>query len=70
MLNHLYAKINDLSITGNDIIAQTASACFDISVWQFLASLMTCGVTFIIEKETVLDFRKFYQVLQRAGLPF
>ena len=36
MLNHLYAKINDLRLTETDSVAQTASQCFDISVWQML----------------------------------
>ncbi|NIM11554.1 MAG: amino acid adenylation domain-containing protein, partial [Candidatus Aminicenantes bacterium] len=66
MLNHLYAKINDLRITGDDVIAQTASACFDISVWQFLAALLVGGATLIIPGEILLEPVKFLQVLQRG----
>jgi amino acid adenylation domain-containing protein len=66
MINHLYAKINDLSITGEDIIAQTAPAGFDISVWQFLAALLKGGVTLIIDKEIVLEPGQFLQVLQEG----
>ncbi|MFC2146220.1 amino acid adenylation domain-containing protein, partial [Acidobacteriota bacterium] len=65
MLNHLYAKISDLGITSQDIIAQTASACFDISVWQFLAALLVEGTTLIIPREIILEPVKFLQVLQR-----
>ncbi|MDQ1354938.1 MAG: hypothetical protein QG657_5247 [Acidobacteriota bacterium] len=65
MINHLYAKITDLGIMNRDIIAQTASACFDISVWQFLAGLLKGGVTCIIDKEIVLEGRKFLQVLRQ-----
>lgn len=54
MINHLYAKINDLEIGATDVIAQTASPCFDISVWQFLAALMVGGKTYIIDKEKVV----------------
>src|SRR5579875_2709436 len=43
MLNHLYAKIEALGLTENDILAQTASQCFDISIWQFLAALLVGG---------------------------
>jgi len=68
MINHLYAKIYDLSITAIDIIAQTASACFDISVWQFLAGLLKGGSTFIIDKEVVLEPLAFLQVLQKGGI--
>ena len=35
MLNHLAAKAHDLGLGPQDVIAQTASQCFDISVWQF-----------------------------------
>jgi len=65
MINHLYAKIDDLGINRADIIAQTASACFDISVWQFLAGLLTGGCTCIIDKETVLESRKLLRLLQQ-----
>ncbi|MDT2264301.1 AMP-binding protein [Paenibacillus larvae] len=41
MLNHLYAKIHDFRITGDSVIAQNASHCFDISVWQFFSR--PCG---------------------------
>jgi amino acid adenylation domain-containing protein len=43
MLNHLYAKIVALDLDSSDHIAQTASQCFDISVWQFLAVLLVGG---------------------------
>lgn len=42
MLNNLYSKIPTLALSENDVIAQTASQCFDISVWQFLTALV-CG---------------------------
>jgi amino acid adenylation domain-containing protein/non-ribosomal peptide synthase protein (TIGR01720 family) len=40
MLNHLHVKVRDLQLTADDVVAQTASQCFDISVWQFLAALL------------------------------
>ncbi|MGB0942400.1 MAG: amino acid adenylation domain-containing protein [Marinomonas sp.] len=36
MLNNMLGKFAPLQLTGQDVIAQTASQCFDISVWQFL----------------------------------
>ncbi|MGE5343536.1 MAG: D-alanine--poly(phosphoribitol) ligase subunit DltA [Candidatus Omnitrophota bacterium] len=65
MINHLYAKIDELSITSNDIIAQTASACFDISIWQFLAAPLKGGKTLIIDKQTVLEPQQFLNTLRR-----
>jgi amino acid adenylation domain-containing protein/thioester reductase-like protein len=52
MLNHLFAKISDLGLTSTDIVAQTASQCFDISMWQYLAPLLIGGQTHIIDQET------------------
>jgi amino acid adenylation domain-containing protein len=66
MINHLYAKINDLSIIPQDIIAQTASACFDISVWQFLSPLAVGAETVIIDREVVLEPVKLLSVLQEG----
>lgn len=43
MVNHIYAKIEALALTGHDRVAQTASQCFVISVWQFLAALLVGG---------------------------
>ncbi|MCP4148521.1 MAG: AMP-binding protein [bacterium] len=68
MINHLYAKINDLGLTSGDVVAQTASAAFDISVWQFLAGLLVGGTVYIIEKETVLEPSRFLKVLQQGNV--
>ncbi len=51
MLNHIYAKMYDLDLTEDDVIAQNASQCFDISVWQFLEALVFGGKTQIYEDE-------------------
>lgn len=55
LINHLASKINDLAICENDIIAETASQCFDISMWQFLSAVMVGGTTFIAEESIVKD---------------
>src|SRR5262249_32812983 len=43
MLNHLCAKIHDLGIGEQDVVAQTAPQCFDISLWQLLSPLLVGG---------------------------
>src|SRR2546427_4068084 len=43
MLNHLFAKIDDLRIGESDVVAQTASQCFDISLWQLVSALLIGG---------------------------
>jgi acyl-coenzyme A synthetase/AMP-(fatty) acid ligase len=55
MLNHLFAKIEDLNLTESDIVAQTASQCFDISVWQMLAALLVGGQVQVVETEITHD---------------
>ena len=55
MLNHLYSKLSDLKLDAADNIAQTASQCFDISVWQFLAALLVGGRVTIFDDEIAHD---------------
>jgi amino acid adenylation domain-containing protein len=59
MLNHLLAKIDDLKIGEGDVVAQTATQCFDISLWQLLAALLAGGRTLLVEQETILDAKRF-----------
>lgn len=58
MFNHLNAKVADLGLNESDIIAQTASQSFDISVWQFLAALMVGGQVRIFDDEITSDPRR------------
>jgi amino acid adenylation domain-containing protein len=55
MLNHLRAKIGDLELGQDDIVLQTASQSFDISVWQFLAPLLVGGKVIILGREDAQD---------------
>jgi amino acid adenylation domain-containing protein len=54
MLNHLHVKKTDLNVTSADIIAQDASQCFDISIWQFLLALMVGGKTVIYPDDLIM----------------
>ena len=63
MLNHLFAKIDDLRIAAGTVVAQTASQCFDISLWQLFAALLVGGRTLIVEQETILDAKRFVDKL-------
>jgi amino acid adenylation domain-containing protein len=55
MLNHLLAKVTDLHLTSADVVAQTASQTFDISIWQFLVPLLVGGKVEIIPPEIAAD---------------
>ncbi|MFD4137603.1 amino acid adenylation domain-containing protein [Streptomyces sp. NPDC058572] len=59
MLNHLYAKIDDLGIGEGQVVAQTAPQCFDISLWQLLSALLVGGRTLLVEQEVILDVERF-----------
>jgi len=59
MLNHLFAKIDDLKIGAGDVIAETAPQCFDISLWQMLSALLVGGRTLLVEQEVILNTPRF-----------
>ena len=55
MLNHLDAKIADLGLTEGDVVAQTATQVFDISVWQLLSALLVGGRVHIFGEDVTSD---------------
>ncbi|HEX5085918.1 MAG TPA: amino acid adenylation domain-containing protein [Blastocatellia bacterium] len=68
MINHLYAKIAGLALTSTDIIAQTASPCFDISVWQFLSALLVGGRVEIFPDEVAHDGARLLEAAEESGV--
>ena len=63
LLNHLYAKIDDLGLREGDVVAQVAPQCFDISLWQLVSALLVGGRTVLVEQEVVLDVARFVDTL-------
>ncbi|HEX3681791.1 MAG TPA: amino acid adenylation domain-containing protein, partial [Bryobacteraceae bacterium] len=68
MLNHLFAKVKDLKLTREDVVAETAPSSFDISVWQILAPLLAGGRVQIIDDETVRDGAALLEEAARTGV--
>src|SRR6266481_5348266 len=68
MLNHLFAKIDDLRIGEGDVVAQTASQCFDISLWQLVSALLVGGRTLLVEQEAILDAKRFVSKIVDGGV--
>lgn len=68
MLNHLSAKVSDLQLTSDDVGGQTASQCFDISVWQFLAPLMVGGSVHIFADEVIRDPARFLVEVEQGAV--
>ncbi|HEX6969585.1 MAG TPA: amino acid adenylation domain-containing protein [Micromonosporaceae bacterium] len=68
MLNHLYAKVDDMRLRAGDVVTQIASQCFDISLWQLAAPLLVGGSTRIIDTDDQLDVRRFIDQLAAGGI--
>jgi amino acid adenylation domain-containing protein len=63
MLNHLFAKIDDLGIGADRVVAQTAPQCFDISLWQLVSALLVGGRTVLVEQQVILDVERFVDTI-------
>jgi amino acid adenylation domain-containing protein len=63
MLNHIYAKLDDLEVRQGEVIPQTGPQCFDISVWQLVAALLVGGRTLLVEQEVILDVERFVDTM-------
>ncbi|MDF2974582.1 MAG: Non-ribosomal peptide synthetase [Microvirga sp.] len=68
MLNNVWSKIPTLGLTDADVIAQTASQCFDISVWQCLTALLCGGRVQIVPDEVVRDPQRLLEEVESRGI--
>ncbi|MFJ3230980.1 amino acid adenylation domain-containing protein [Streptomyces sp. NPDC086787] len=66
LLNHLYAKIDDLDIDQGHVVAQTAPQCFDISLWQLISALLVGGRTLLVPQESITDVERFLDTVVRG----
>jgi len=65
MINHLWAKIDEHGLGPDDVVAQTASQCFDISLWQICAPLLVGGRCVVVDLDEQLDVAAFAALLAR-----
>lgn len=68
MLNHLWAKIVDLELTGDDVVAFTAPLGFDISIWQMLCPLLLGGRVDVVGDEVGHDPVAFARAVDAQGI--
>ncbi|HVT61781.1 MAG TPA: amino acid adenylation domain-containing protein, partial [Thermoanaerobaculia bacterium] len=68
MLNHLRAKIEALSLGAEDVVAATASQCFDASLWQYLAALLAGGQVWVASAAEVQDPALLWRSVRRQGV--
>ncbi|MFF1280469.1 amino acid adenylation domain-containing protein [Streptomyces sp. NPDC058299] len=66
LLNHLYAKIDDLGVGEGSVVAQTAPQCFDISLWQLVAALLVGGRTLLVGQDEIVDVERFLDTVVRG----
>ncbi len=68
MLNHNFAKIADLQITADSVVAQNGPQCFDIFVWQNLAALLVGGRVHIFKDEIAHHPRRLLEEAARVNI--
>lgn len=68
MMNNFQSKISTLGLGPEDVIAQTASQCFDISVWQLLTPLLCGARVHIIPDAVVRDPQSLMRELSERGV--
>jgi len=68
MMNHLWAKVQDLGLSNADIVAQNAPSSFDVSIWQMMAALLAGGQVQIIDEEIARDAETLLASVQRLGI--
>jgi amino acid adenylation domain-containing protein len=68
MLNHLLAKVGFLQLDKNSVVAQNASHCFDISIWQFFAALLVGGRVVIYPPESILHSGSMLSLIEQDGV--
>ncbi|RKG98938.1 amino acid adenylation domain-containing protein, partial [Corallococcus sp. CA053C] len=68
MLNHLHAKVQALALGPSDVVAQTASQCFDISIWQFFCALLVGGQTLILPDDVAHSPGALLESLEREAV--
>ncbi|WP_296268632.1 non-ribosomal peptide synthase/polyketide synthase [Pseudomonas sp. UBA6562] len=68
MLNNQLSKVPYLGLSADDVIAQTASQSFDISVWQFLAAPLFGACVEIVPNAIAHDPQGLLAHVARTGI--
>ncbi|MET9348824.1 amino acid adenylation domain-containing protein [Streptomyces termitum] len=68
MVNHLFAKVDDLELTAGDVVVHNAPVTFDISVWQMLSPLVTGGRLVVVDRDTAADPQELFGRVATDGV--
>ncbi|WP_263452350.1 amino acid adenylation domain-containing protein [Hyalangium gracile] len=67
-LNHILSMIDFMKLGPEDVMAETATQSFDVSVWQFLAPLVVGARVEIFDTELQYDAPRFLSEVERRGV--
>lgn len=67
-INHIYAQFDALELHKGFTFLQSAPASSDISVWQFLAPILSGGRTVIADKETICHPEQLFNLIKQEKL--
>lgn len=67
-MNHLDVLVDELGLGPRDVIAQTAPAMFDISVWQMLLPLTIGARVVVVADEVVRDAARLLDTFAAQGV--
>jgi len=68
MLNHMLAKLSDLEIGVDGVLAQNGPPTFDIVVWQCLAPLAVGGRVVVFPDDVAEDPSRLLEEVERRGV--
>ncbi len=68
MVNHVLAKLSDLGMTAEDVLAQNGPPTFDIVVWQCLAPLVNGGRVVVFPDDVAEDPALLLAEVRRRGV--
>jgi non-ribosomal peptide synthetase component F len=67
MINHLWAKVLDVGMRGDDVLAFTAPPTFDIAIWQMLTPFLLGGTIVVFDELTMSFPRRVLRRLAETG---
>lgn len=68
VVNHLLAKVGDLSMTAADILAQNAPPTFVVAIWQLLGGTATGGCVRVVPEAVSRDPQALFDLVARERI--
>ncbi|WP_030912194.1 non-ribosomal peptide synthetase [Streptosporangium amethystogenes] len=68
MVNHWWSKVELLGLDENCVVAQSAPASFDVSVWQFAVPWLRGGRVVVMDDDLLLEPGRLFGALDERGI--